>query len=67
LLKGSGENVVPWLGQNYSASRVCILPAGHLYKIIGDAGPGGGNTPGWADNDVVPPATCVPAINPRLR
>jgi len=32
------ENVVPWLGQNFSASRVCILPEGRLYKIIGDAG-----------------------------
>jgi hypothetical protein len=67
LLKSSGENVVPWLGQNFSASRVCILPEGHLYKIIGDAGPGGANTPGWSDNDVVPPATCLAAIDPRLR
>lgn len=67
LLKGSGENVVPWLGRNFSASRVCILPQGHLYKIIGDAGPGGSNTPGWADNDLVDPSTCLAAIDPRLR
>lgn len=67
LLKGSGENVVPWLGVNYSASRVCFVSDGHLYKIIGDAGPGGANTPGWLDNDFVPVSTCQAAIDPRLR
>ncbi len=67
LLKNSGDNVVPWLGRNYSASRVCILPQGHLYKIFGDAGPGGANSPQWADNGVVAPSTCVAAIDPRLR
>jgi len=66
LLKGSGENTVPWLGQTFSATRVCF-PDGHIYKIIGDAGPGGGNTPGWGDNDFVDPSLYVRAIDPRLR
>jgi hypothetical protein len=67
LLKGSGENVVPWLGKNFSASRVCFPADGHLYKIIGDAGPGGANSPGWAENGFVDPTACVFAIDPRLR
>jgi hypothetical protein len=58
--------VVPWLGINFSGSRVCF-PDGHIYKIIGDAGPGGGNSPGWADNDFVEPSLYVAAIDPRLR
>jgi hypothetical protein len=67
LLKSGGENVVPWLSRDFSAARICILPQGHLYKIIGDAGPGGANSPGWSDNDLVDPSTCVAAIDPRLR
>jgi hypothetical protein len=67
LLKGSGENVVPWLGRNFSASRVCFPADGHIYKIIGDAGPGGANSPGWTDNNFVDPSACVFAIDPRLR
>src|SRR5262249_39676560 len=67
LLKGSGENVVPWLGQNFSASRVCFPSNGHIFKIIGDAGSGGANSPTWADNDFVDPSTCLAAIDPRLR
>jgi hypothetical protein len=66
LIKNSGENVVPWLGINFSATRVCF-PDGHIYKIIGDAGPGGANTPGWGDNDFVEPSLYIPAIDPRLR
>jgi hypothetical protein len=66
LLKGSGENTVPWLGQTFSATRVCF-PDGHIYKIIGDAGPGGANSPGWGDNDFVEPSLYVAAIDPRLR
>jgi hypothetical protein len=67
LLKGSGDNTVPWLGQTFSASRVCFPANGHLFKILSDAGPGGGNGPQWVDNDFVDPASCVPAIDPRLR
>jgi hypothetical protein len=66
LLKGSGENTVPWLGMTFSATRVCF-PDGHIYKIIGDAGPGGANSPGWGDNDFVEPSLYVAAIDPRLR
>jgi hypothetical protein len=66
LLKGSGENVVPWMGINFSATRVCF-PDGHIYKIIGDAGPGGNNSPGWADNDFVDVVFYFPARDPRLR
>jgi hypothetical protein len=66
LLKGSGENTVPWLSQTFSASRVCF-PDGHIYKIIGDAGPGGANSPAWGDNDFVDPSSYVAAMDPRLR
>jgi len=66
LLKSSGENVVPWMGMNFSASRVCYND-GHIYKIIGDAGLGGVNSPGWSDNDFVDVSLYQPAIDPRLR
>jgi hypothetical protein len=66
LLKGSGENTVPWLGFTFSASRICF-PDGHIYKIIGDAGPGGANSPGYADNDFVAVSSYFPARDPRLR
>jgi hypothetical protein len=66
LLKGSGENTAPWLGMTFSASRVCFRD-GHIYKIIGDAGPGGANSPGWSDNDFVDPSLYDAAIDPRLR
>lgn len=67
LLKSSGDNTVPWLGYTFSASRVCFFATGHIFKIIGDAGPGGANAPGWADNDFVAPSACIPAIDPKLR
>ena len=67
LLKGSGDNTVPWLGKTFSASRICFPANGHLFKIISDAGPGGKNAPGWSDNDFVDPSSCVFAIDPRLR
>ena len=67
LLKGSGENVVPWMGKNFSASRVCFPANGEIHKIIGDAGPGGANSPGWGAADFVSPSTCLAAIDPRLR
>ncbi len=66
LLKSSGENTVPWLGLTFSASRVCFSD-GHIYKIIGDAGPGGANSPSWSDNDFVDRSLYVAAIDPRLR
>jgi hypothetical protein len=66
LLKGSGENTVPWLGFTFSASRICFAD-GHLFKIIGDAGPGGANSPSYADNDFVPASSYFPARDPHLR
>ena len=66
LIKNSGEHVLPWLRITFSAPRVSF-PDGHISKIIGDAGPGGANTPGWGDNDFVEPSLYVPAIDPRLR
>ena len=51
LIKSSGENVVLWARLRTIRRRACAsLPGRPLYKILGDAGPGGGNTPGWADN-----------------
>jgi hypothetical protein len=64
LIKTSGENVVLWAGYSFSATRICF-PDGHIYKIIGDAGPGGTNGPGFADNDFVDPSLYVPAIDPK--
>lgn len=63
LIKNSGENVVLWAGYSFSASRMCFAD-GHLFKLIGDAGPGGANAPGFSDNDFVDPSQCVPAIDP---
>jgi hypothetical protein len=63
LIKNSGDNVVLWAGYSFSASRLCFAD-GHVFKIIGDAGPGGANSPGFADNGFVDKSQCVPAINP---
>jgi hypothetical protein len=63
LIKEGGENVVLWQGHSFSATRVCY-PDGHIYKLIGDAGPGGSNQPGFADNDFVDRSLYVPAIDP---
>jgi hypothetical protein len=63
LKKESGENVVRWAGYSLSATRICF-PDGHIYKIIGDAGPGGANSPGFGDNGFVDPSLYVPAIDP---
>jgi hypothetical protein len=63
LIKNSGDNVVLWAGHSFSASRICFAD-GHLFKIIGDAGPGGANSPGFADNGFVDKSLCVPAIDP---
>ena len=64
LIKTGGENVVLWQGYSFSATRICF-PDGHIYKIIGDAGPGGANSPGWSDNDFVDKSLYVPAIDPN--
>ena len=70
LVKGGGENIVPWIGQSFSASRICFSD-GHIFKVISDAGPGGANTPAYGDNDFLLPADIpilyVPAIDPRRR
>ena len=63
LIKNSGDNVVQWAGYSFSASRLCFAD-GHVFKIIGDAGPGGANSPGFADNGFVDKSQCVPAIDP---
>ncbi len=66
LLKGSGDNTVPWLGFTFSASRICF-PDGHIFKILTDAGPGGTNGPQYADNDFVDPSSYFKAVDPRIR
>ena len=38
---------------------------GHIFKRISDAGPGGTNGPGFADNGFVDKTLYVPAIDPR--
>jgi hypothetical protein len=63
LIKNGGDNAVLWAGYSFSASRLCFAD-GHLFKIIGDAGPGGANSPGFADNGFVDKSLCVPAIDP---
>lgn len=63
LIKASGDGVVAWQGYSFSASRICF-PDGHIYKILSDAGPGGGNGPQYADNDFVDPSLYVKAIDP---
>ena len=64
LIKTGGENVVLWQGYSFSSSRVCYAD-GHIYKVISDAGPGGANLPGFADNDFVDRSLYVPAIDPN--
>ncbi|HKB11146.1 MAG TPA: hypothetical protein VKD69_10840 [Vicinamibacterales bacterium] len=63
LIKNGGDNAVLWAGYSFSASRICFAD-GHIFKIIGDAGPGGANAPGFTDNDFVDKSLCVPAIDP---
>ena len=66
LIKEGGENVVTWQGHPFSASRICY-PDGHIYKVIGDAGPGGANSPGWSDNGFVDKKLYVAAIDPSKK
>jgi hypothetical protein len=63
LIKVGGENVVLWQGYSLSATRICFQD-GHIYKLIGDAGPGGANSPGFSDNEFVEKTLYVPAIDP---
>lgn len=63
LIKNSGENVIGWKGYNFSASRICY-PGGHIWKVIADAGPGGGNGASWQDNGFVDPSTYLLALDP---
>jgi hypothetical protein len=66
LIKNGGENIVPWQGYSFAAGRICY-PDGHIYKVIGDVGPGGANTPGWSDNGFVDKSLYVPAIDPSKK
>jgi hypothetical protein len=63
LIKNGGENVVPWQGHNFSASRICF-PDGFIIKVLGDVGEGGNNSPAWVDNGYIDPSLYVPAIDP---
>jgi hypothetical protein len=64
LIKDNGENIIFWKGYWFSLSRVCY-PDGHIFKILTDAGEGGTNGAGWADDDFVDRGRYVPAIDPR--
>jgi hypothetical protein len=66
LIKNGGENIVPWQGYSFAAGRICY-PDGHIYKVIGDVGPGGANRPGWSDNGFVDKSLYVPAIDPSKK
>jgi hypothetical protein len=65
LLKGSGDNIYTCGGETYSISRVCY-PDGHIFKVLGDAGPGGNNTPQWVDDGFVTPDRYHIATDPAL-
>jgi len=59
----AGARLNAWAGYSLSANRICF-PDGHIYKIIGDAGPGGANSPGFGDSGFVDPSLYVLAIDP---
>jgi hypothetical protein len=64
LLKPGGENIVVWKEQTFSASRVCLLAEGHLFKVLTDVPTTNG--PSWQDDGAVPPGqACTPAIDPE--
>jgi hypothetical protein len=44
------------------ASRPALNPDGHIFKLIGDAGPGGSNSPGFGDNGFVETNPCRRSI-----
>ena len=47
LTKTGGENIVPWQGHSFAAARICFSD-GHIYKLLGDVGPGGANSPAFS-------------------
>jgi len=67
LIKNSGENIISWQGKSFSISRVCA-PSGNPVKVLGDAGPGGANSPKWDLDtaDFVCSSNFSPALNPDL-
>lgn len=64
LIKTSGENIVFWKGQWFSASRI-LYPNLHLYKVLSDVPTTNG--PKWEDEGIDPglAGRYVPAIDPR--
>jgi len=66
LIKPGGENIVPWQGYSFAAARICF-PDGHIYKLLGDVGVGGHNSPSFSDNDFVDKSLYVPAIDPSKK
>jgi hypothetical protein len=63
LIKPAGENVVQWNGYPLSASRLCF-PNGQLFKVVGDAGPGGQNNAQYNGDGFVEPSRYVAAMDP---
>lgn len=63
LIKEGGDNIYTCGGVSYSVSRVCY-PNGHIFKILGDAGPGGNNSPQWVDDGFVAPERYGVATDP---
>ena len=63
LIKDGGENIIYWNGKWFSISRICF-PDGQIFKILSDAGNGGANGAGWAENGYVEPNRYVPAMDP---
>ena len=64
LIKTGGENTIVWQGYSFSASRICFVATGRIFKVLGDAGPGGANNAEFEDNGTTDPSQCVPAIDP---
>src|SRR4030095_2317838 len=67
LIKNSGENIISWQGKSFSISRVCA-PSGNPVKVLGDAGPGGANSPQWGldTSDFVCSGGFSPALHADL-
>lgn len=64
LLKSTGENIVSWHGQSFSASRICY-PDRHSVKVMGNVP--AQNFPSWQVEGEVPSNQFyTPAIDPEL-